>query len=176
MCVMCCHHILSLCVVIICCHNLMLSPCIVTMCCHHVLSPCVVTMCCHHLLSSYVVTICYYYLLSSYVVTILVTICVVTCHYLIKLDVMRCHKVLSPYIVPMSCHNELLAYISQVHNHHSFSSHCPEEQVVGRIFSSCQLAVGRAGEVLVAVTTRYHQDPPLGCPSLGNTLLSSCEP
>merc|ERR1719477_59173 len=140
MCVMCCHHILSLCVVIICCHNLMLSPCIVTMCCH------------------------------------LVTICVVTCHYLIKLDVMRCHKVLSPYIVPMSCHNELLAYISQVHNHHSFSSHCPEEQVVGRIFSSCQLAVGRAGEVLVPVTTRYHQDPPLGGPSLGNTLLSSCEP
>jgi len=152
-------------VIILCCHHV-LSPCVVTMCCHHVLSPCVVTICRYHLLLNFVVIMCCH----------LVTICVVTCHYLIKLDVMRCHKVLSPYIVPMSCHNELLAYISQVHNHHSFSSHCPEEQVVGGVFSSCQLAVGRAGEVLVPVTTRYHQDPPLGCPSLGYTLLSSCEP
>merc|ERR1712083_722507 len=94
-----------------------------------------------------------------------------------------CHKVLSPCVhtkscrnvlslVTMCCHQVLLSCFDN--NHHRYSSHSPEEQVVGGVLSSCQLTVSRAGEVLITITTRYHQDSPRSGPSRGNTLLSPC--
>merc|ERR1719233_1389133 len=170
-----------LCVVNMCCHHCrhVLSSCIatifVTKCYYHVLILCVLEMCFPMFCQLLAFVVTFWHVLSPCVVLILCHTKLSPCVVAIFLS-RCCHYVMSQFIVTMCCHHVLLAYISQLHNHHRYSSHSPEEQVVGGVLSSCQLTVSRAGEVLITITTRYHQDPPRSGPSRGNTLLSSCKP